>query len=369
MAAADVQMPQKVENGVETPAEDAKSFTSRLYELPVVMAAMEQLSQIYGNVKERNAVTKKVCEAGESTLSVATAASKPLIQKATNTAFTLAKPVIGEVNDPVSTIDNVASETLAKVEEKFPVITKTPTEIAEMTKMAVTGRAYSAYDNIQNMSVTKMLTSKASDVVSFTELMAEIALPTDGNCEEDIKELETADKDSDKGVVVRATHLGKRVTRRGKRTLMQYKPVQMTIDAVNCAQERLTGIVEKSTETSKKVYEAYLYFPETATKISGEVVVSAKEFVFAFANAHPVKDLPAAVLNLTKTTMEPIASVKDKALAYVFVPSNVIAEYVLSSRPVQWIIPHIVSEEDLSKLEISMEEIEDEPASEEEVKQ
>lgn len=29
----------------------------------------------------------------------------------------------------VGTIDNVASETLAKVEEKFPIITKTPSEV------------------------------------------------------------------------------------------------------------------------------------------------------------------------------------------------------------------------------------------------
>jgi hypothetical protein len=30
----------------------------------------------------------------------------------------------------VGTIDQVASETLAKVEEKFPIITKTPTEVS-----------------------------------------------------------------------------------------------------------------------------------------------------------------------------------------------------------------------------------------------
>lgn len=50
---------------------------------------------------------------------------------------------------------------------------------------------------------------------------------------------------------------------------------------------------------------------------------------------------------------------KDSIKAYVFVPSQVVTEYVLSSRPVQWIIPQLVSTEDMSNLEISMEEIED----------
>lgn len=46
-------------------------------------------------------------------------------------------------------------------------------------------------------------------------------------------------------------------------------------------------------------------------------------------------------------------------MAYVFVPSQVVTEYVLSSRPVQWIVPQVLSTEDMSNLEISMEEIED----------
>lgn len=98
MAAAEVQQPQAQENGIQEA--ETKSFGNRLYELPVVVAAMEQLGQLYGAVKERNSVTKMACNAGESTISVAAAASKPLIQTATNTAFTLAKPVVGEVNDP-----------------------------------------------------------------------------------------------------------------------------------------------------------------------------------------------------------------------------------------------------------------------------
>jgi hypothetical protein len=98
MAAAEVQVPQGQDNDMESP--ESKSFSHRLYELPMVVAAIEQLGLLYGTVKERNAVTKMACNAGESTLSVVTAASKPFIQTATNTALTLAKPVVGKVEDP-----------------------------------------------------------------------------------------------------------------------------------------------------------------------------------------------------------------------------------------------------------------------------
>ncbi|XP_031553490.1 uncharacterized protein LOC116290565 [Actinia tenebrosa] len=357
MAAAEVQAPLEQDNAMES--SENKSFSSRLYELPVVVAAIEQLGQLYGTVKERNSVTKMACNAGESTLSVVTSVSKPIIEKATNTAFTLATPVVGKVEDPVGTIDHVASETLSKVEEKFPIITKSPTEIAEITKSAVTSRAYGYYENVQNLGITKIAVERANDLVSFTELVAEIALPTDGTCKEDMDELAEADNDRDQGLVVRAKHLGSRVTRRGKRKLLTYKPVKATADVLACANERLHGVADMSADAGKKVYDAYMYIPNTAVKISGEVIVSAKEFVFAFSNAHDVKDLPAAILNLSKKAVDPLSNMKDSVMAYVFVPSQVVTEYVLSSRPVQWIIPQVVSTEDMSNLEISMEEIED----------
>ena len=75
--------------------------------------------------------------------------------------------------------------------------------------------------------------------------------------------------------------------------------------------------------------------------------------------------MPAAVLNMTRKAAEPLGECKDKAAAFLFVPPHVMTDYILSSRPVQWIIPHIVSVEDISKLDITMEEIEDEETSEE----
>ena len=69
-------------------------------------------------------------------------------------------------------------------------------------------------------------------MLSFSEFIAEATLPTDGTCEEDMKEVETADADHAKGPLVRVQNLRKMVTRRGKRKLMSYRPVKFSVDTV-----------------------------------------------------------------------------------------------------------------------------------------
>ena len=46
-------------------------------------------------------------------------------------------------------------------------------------------------------------------------------------------------------------------------------------------QERVTGLVGKSSDAGKKVYSATMYIPNMALELSGEVFISAKQFVFA----------------------------------------------------------------------------------------
>ena len=74
--------------------------------------------------------------------------------------------------------------------------------------------------------------SRTEDLLSFTELVVELALPTDGNSEEDMKEIETENQDSNKGALVRTMNLTRRLTRRGKRKLLSYKPVEFTLNLV-----------------------------------------------------------------------------------------------------------------------------------------
>lgn len=80
-----------------TPEADTKSFTTRFWGLPVAVAAVEQLSQIYSSVKERNAVTRMACNAGESTIQMANAATKNITDAANSCS--LSKPIVGRVED------------------------------------------------------------------------------------------------------------------------------------------------------------------------------------------------------------------------------------------------------------------------------
>ena len=77
------------------PEADNKSFTTRLCELPVALAAVNQLSEIYSAVKERNCVTRMAFNAGEKTIDMANTASKPIIQAASTCS--LSKPIVGTV--------------------------------------------------------------------------------------------------------------------------------------------------------------------------------------------------------------------------------------------------------------------------------
>ena len=80
--------------------------------------------------------------------------------------------------------------------------------------------------------VAEALTKQADTAVSFSELMVEICLPTQGSDPEDVMELERAEEDEDKGILVRATNLKDRAKRRGRRQLLTYRAVQGTVDMV-----------------------------------------------------------------------------------------------------------------------------------------
>lgn len=345
-----------------TPEADNKSFTTRLWELPVAMAAVGQLTEIYSAVKERNSVTRMACNAGESTIQMANAATKPIIEAANS--YSLSKPIVGTVECAAGKIDRVASETLAKVEEKCPIITKTPTEI----KATVTNTASEYFSKVQNSSVVKMMVATSDGMFNVTEVLAEAVLPTDGNCEEDMKELETADEDATKGVIVRAQNLKRMVMRRGTRklkhyknrgktTLMSYGPIKFSVDTVSSLQGHVSSLIGKTTDASKKVYSASMYIPNLAIGLTGEVVVSAKELVFALTEAHSITDMPAAVANVMVKAVQPISDAKDRLVGHVFVPPQVMTTYLLSSRPIQWIIPQIVSVEDMSNMELTVDEV------------
>ena len=74
---------------------ETKSFATRLFGLPVVMAGVEHASRLYSSAKEHNFVTRMACTAGEKTIQIASTVTKPII-KGTN-SFPLSKPIVKKV--------------------------------------------------------------------------------------------------------------------------------------------------------------------------------------------------------------------------------------------------------------------------------
>lgn len=86
---------------------------------------------------------------------------------------------------------------------------------------------------MQSTSIAQQTTKQLDNAVSFSELMVEICFPTDGSNAEDVKELEKAEEDEEKGLIIRAGNLKDRALRRGTRKLMSYKPIVSTLDTVS----------------------------------------------------------------------------------------------------------------------------------------
>ena len=95
--------------------------------------------------------------------------------------------------------------------------------------MANTATEY--YKKVQNSSVAQMVITQAEHLVSFSEIVTEIVLPTDGNCKEDMEDLEAHEEI--KGAVNRTKRVTRRMVRRGKKKLMKYKSVKLSVDAVS----------------------------------------------------------------------------------------------------------------------------------------
>lgn len=63
---------------------------------------------------------------------------------------------------------------------------------------------------------------------------------------------------------------------------------------------------------------------------------------------------------------QPLTSAKDKLVGYVFVNQQVMTQYLLSSRAVQWMLPHVVAVEEVAEMNITVAESEELEDDEEE---
>lgn len=369
--------------------EQQKSFQERLSDMPAYTMTLSQLGSFYSTLKEKNEVLKNAFTTGEEYVEKITNAAKPVVWAATQTALEVAKPVVGEISDPVGRIDSAASEALAKVQEKIPIVKQTPQEIAEQAKEAAKQTASYYLNKAQSSNVVQEATKQLDNVVSLSELVVEMCFPSDGSCPEDLKELEIAEQDEDKGLVVRAGNLKNKAVRRGKKKLMTYKAVQATVDNVSAdkvlyAQQQISEMTEKvMTGTNyvkskypevksavevtlgkqwDKVYKTTMYIPNKAIQITGEVYISAQEMVFAYGQAHSVAEMPHAIVEMAEGYYNNLAKevpiveeIRGKAVGFALVPAQVISEYLESSRLIQWIVPKNIETSSIKVIETEKE--------------
>lgn len=111
------------------------------------------------------------------------------------------------------------------------------------------------------------------------------------------------------------------------------------------------------------IYKTTMYVPRKAIQVTGEVYISAQEIVFAYTKAHSLTEMPHAVAemaesyyNTLKKETPTVDDVKEKAVAFVYVPAQVVSEYLQSTRVVQWIVPKSVDTETLQVVETMTEE-------------
>ena len=63
---------------------------------------------------------------------------------------------------------------------------------------------------------------------------------------------------------------------------------------------------------------------------------------------------------------QPLTNAKDRVVGYVFVNQQFMTQYLLSSRAVQWMLPHVVAVEEVAEMNITVAESEESEDDEEE---
>lgn len=71
---------------------------------------------------------------------------------------------------------------------------------------------------------------------------------------------------------------------------------------------------------------------------------------------HAVAEMAESYYNTLKKETPTVDDVKEKAVAFVYVPAQVVSEYLQSTRVVQWIVPKSVDTETLQVVETMTEE-------------
>jgi len=385
--------------------EELKTFKERLEDMPAYNMTVNGIQSMYNSLKGYESISGYINTA-ENVAGSLTNAAKPVVLAATDMAFKVAKPVVGEVKDPVASIDGCAAEVLAKVQEKVPCVKQDPYQMVESAKCSAKNTANYYMERVQGLTMTQAAVKQIDNAVSFSDLVVELCLPTDACSIEDMTELERQEESEDQGVIARARNVQEKACRRGTRKLMSYTRVRNTVDMVQFVQNRLsetTGKLMKGSnyvpsnsssqpiETSlheelnnapssssanteetderdflseewESIHKTSMFLPKKALEMTGEVYTSAKEIIFVYSSTNALKEMPSNVVSMVESYYHKINQngliddVKDKVVSFAYVPTQVITNYMQSNRLVQWIIPNSLQQEQIQVIEIVNED-------------
>ena len=70
-----------------------------------------------------------------------------------------------------------------------------------------------------------------------------------------------------------------------------------------------------------------------------------------------MKDLPGSVVSASNQIVQPVTNVTGRIIGQLLLPPKMVAEYILSSKPIQCLIPNVVVFEEISRIDIEMDEL------------
>ena len=84
--------------------------------------------------------------------------------------------------------------------------------------------------------------------------------------------------------------------------------------------------------------------------------VNSYNSFFSF-KAHSLKDLPGSVVSASNQLVQPVSEITSNIVGRLLLPPKMVAAYVLSSKPIQCFIPNVVVFEEISRIDIEMDEL------------
>ncbi|XP_013784314.1 perilipin-2-like [Limulus polyphemus] len=119
-------------------------FIAKISMLPVMSTALGYVTSTYGHIKESNSLVYGALATAEKSVSI---------------VAEQAGPVLSKFGGSIQKIDNLACQGLDKLQEKAPIVTKSPEEILKNTKdfyISSLQKGFNHYDGIKNYGNDKV---------------------------------------------------------------------------------------------------------------------------------------------------------------------------------------------------------------------